>query len=151
MVVIAVGKRPASIPNLEAKPTSADGTAPARVWESRTPPPTKQMKAPTPQTPHQRGVREPGPSTLNTQPPARQQAAPHTTPRQHRPTNNKQQQPARHTTATNRQQQPARFNTHTTTNVAHSNPETYDTAPATQPTQRQHTCPPTLQRNRSLT
>ncbi len=57
------------------------------------------MKAPTPQTPHQRGERTPGPSTLNTQPPARQQAAPHTTPRQHRPTNNKQQQPARHTTA----------------------------------------------------
>ena len=38
VVVIAAGKRPVSIPNLEAKPTSADGTAPGRVWESRTPP-----------------------------------------------------------------------------------------------------------------
>ena len=38
MVVIAAGKRPVSIPNLEAKPASADGTAPGRVWESRTPP-----------------------------------------------------------------------------------------------------------------
>ena len=38
VVVIAAGKRPASIPNLEAKPASADGTAPGRVWESRTPP-----------------------------------------------------------------------------------------------------------------
>ena len=35
VVVIAAGKRPASIPNLEAKPASADGTAPGRVWESR--------------------------------------------------------------------------------------------------------------------
>ena len=38
VVVIAAGKRPAPIPNLEAKPASADGTAPGRVWESRTPP-----------------------------------------------------------------------------------------------------------------
>lgn len=32
------GETPGHIPNPEAKPTSADGTAPARVWESRTPP-----------------------------------------------------------------------------------------------------------------
>ena len=38
VVVIAAGKRPAPIPNLEAKHASADGTAPGRVWESRTPP-----------------------------------------------------------------------------------------------------------------
>ena len=38
VVVIAAGKRPASIPNLEAKPGSADGTATDRLWESRTPP-----------------------------------------------------------------------------------------------------------------
>ena len=38
VVVIAPGKRPASIPNLEAKPGSANGTATARLWESRTPP-----------------------------------------------------------------------------------------------------------------
>ncbi len=37
-VVIATGKRPVSIPNLEAKPVNADGTAPGRVWESRKPP-----------------------------------------------------------------------------------------------------------------
>ena len=33
-----------SFPNPEAKTASADGTAPARVWESRTPPPTPQEK-----------------------------------------------------------------------------------------------------------
>src|SRR5262245_48544576 len=32
------GETPGHIPNPEAKPSSADGTAPARVWESRTPP-----------------------------------------------------------------------------------------------------------------
>src|ERR1041384_6264004 len=32
------GETPGPIPNPEAKPSSADGTAPARVWESRTPP-----------------------------------------------------------------------------------------------------------------
>lgn len=37
-VVIATGKRPVPIPNPEAKPVSADGTALERVWESRTPP-----------------------------------------------------------------------------------------------------------------
>ena len=37
-MVTAPGKRPASIPNLEAKPGSANGTATARLWESRTPP-----------------------------------------------------------------------------------------------------------------
>src|SRR5439155_8199732 len=34
------GETPGHIPNPEAKPSSADGTAPARVWESRTPPNT---------------------------------------------------------------------------------------------------------------
>src|SRR3954468_24078618 len=32
------GGTPGPIPNPEAKPSSADGTAPGRVWESRTPP-----------------------------------------------------------------------------------------------------------------
>src|SRR5207249_2232964 len=32
------GETPGPIPNPEAKPASADGTAPGRVWESRTPP-----------------------------------------------------------------------------------------------------------------
>src|SRR5262245_63082271 len=32
------GETPGPIPNPEAKPSSADGTAPERVWESRTPP-----------------------------------------------------------------------------------------------------------------
>src|SRR3954454_11956985 len=32
------GETPGLIPNPEAKPSSADGTAPERVWESRTPP-----------------------------------------------------------------------------------------------------------------
>ena len=58
VVVIAAGKRPASIPNLEAKPASADGTAPGRVWESRTPPQhTSQMVGPGTQT-------VPGPTTF---------------------------------------------------------------------------------------
>ena len=34
----SVGETPGLIPNPEAKPNSADGTAPGRVWESRTPP-----------------------------------------------------------------------------------------------------------------
>lgn len=32
------GETPGNIPNPEAKPTNANGTAPDRVWESRTPP-----------------------------------------------------------------------------------------------------------------
>ena len=39
------GTRPAPIPNPEAKPDSADGTAPARVRESRTPPSTHHQPA----------------------------------------------------------------------------------------------------------
>src|SRR5699024_3862294 len=34
----SVGETPGPIPNPEAKTHSADGTAPGRVWESRTPP-----------------------------------------------------------------------------------------------------------------
>ena len=45
-VVTATGKRPAPIPNPEAKPDSADGTAPARVRESRTPPSTHHTAGP---------------------------------------------------------------------------------------------------------
>ena len=42
---IAAGTRPDfPFPNPEAKTASADGTAPARVWESRTPPPTQTHK-----------------------------------------------------------------------------------------------------------
>ena len=33
-----MGKRPVYIPNPEAKPFSADGTAGGTLWESRTPP-----------------------------------------------------------------------------------------------------------------
>jgi hypothetical protein len=33
-----VGETPGPIPNPEAKPFCADGTALVRVWESRTPP-----------------------------------------------------------------------------------------------------------------
>ena len=35
---IAKGERPGPIPNPEVKPSSADGTATERLWESRTPP-----------------------------------------------------------------------------------------------------------------
>ena len=46
VVVTAPGKRPAHIPNLEAKPGSADGTATDRLWESRTPPQHTQRERP---------------------------------------------------------------------------------------------------------
>ena len=36
----SVGETPGPIPNPEAKTHSADGTAPGRVWESRSPPDT---------------------------------------------------------------------------------------------------------------
>ncbi len=41
------GETPGPIPNPEAKPSSADGTALDRVWESRTPPNTHSRKPPT--------------------------------------------------------------------------------------------------------
>src|SRR5687768_2044629 len=56
----SVGETPGPIPNPEAKTHSADGTAPGRVWESRSPPDIHYSKAPT--TPS-------GPSLFNTQPP----------------------------------------------------------------------------------
>ena len=37
-VVDSRGETPGPIPNPEVKPTHADGTAPDREWESRTPP-----------------------------------------------------------------------------------------------------------------
>ena len=37
-VVDSGRETPGPIPNPEAKPTRADGTAPGRVWESKTPP-----------------------------------------------------------------------------------------------------------------
>ena len=64
VVVIAAGKRPVSIPNLEAKPASADGTAPGRVWESRTPPQQPSMVGPGTQT-------VPGPTTFYASPKTR--------------------------------------------------------------------------------
>src|SRR5437588_12154077 len=42
------GDTPGPIPNPEAKPSSADGTAPARVWESRTPPDNHPSRATPP-------------------------------------------------------------------------------------------------------
>ena len=42
------GETPGPIPNPEAKPFSANGTAPARVWESRTPPNTHPRKGEKP-------------------------------------------------------------------------------------------------------
>src|SRR5659263_659103 len=38
------GETPGPTPNPEAKPSSADGTAPARVWESRTPTTTFRLR-----------------------------------------------------------------------------------------------------------
>lgn len=55
-VTAAIARRetPGPIPNPEAKPLSADGTAPARVWESRTPPDTHSNKGHQ-AAPHTRG------------------------------------------------------------------------------------------------
>ena len=44
------GETPGPIPNPEAKPSSADGTAADRPWESRTPP--EHPTTPTPHAPH---------------------------------------------------------------------------------------------------
>src|SRR5687768_14534157 len=60
----SVGETPGPIPNPEAKTHSADGTAPGRVWESRSPPDINYSKAPTPPS---------GPSLFNHPP---QPAAP---------------------------------------------------------------------------
>lgn len=43
-VVIAAGKHPASIPNLEVKTARGEGTALGRVWETSTPPQTNTTK-----------------------------------------------------------------------------------------------------------
>ena len=43
-MTIASGKHPVSIPNLEVKPFSADGTATGRSWESRTSPDIHTVK-----------------------------------------------------------------------------------------------------------
>ena len=40
-VVVSGGVTPGPFPNPEAKPTCADGTAPGRVWESKSPPASK--------------------------------------------------------------------------------------------------------------
>src|SRR3954452_19990560 len=42
---------PGNIPNPEAKPLSADGTAPATGWESRTPPDNHSRRGPEPHAP----------------------------------------------------------------------------------------------------
>jgi hypothetical protein len=44
-VVYSGGETPGHIPNPEAKPASADGTALEMVWESRTPPDNTSKKA----------------------------------------------------------------------------------------------------------
>ena len=86
-------------PNPEAKTASADGTAPARVWESRTPPPAHHKEggpatgppffSRTPAThdhAHTQSIR--APATVNTRhahgaTPAQPQCAPHTRPHTH--------------------------------------------------------------------
>lgn len=51
------GATPGPIPNPEAKTPSADGTAPARVWESRTPPSTQPKEgSKAPHHPPRRGT-----------------------------------------------------------------------------------------------
>src|SRR3954462_10758551 len=55
---------PGHIPNPEAKPPSADGTAPATGWESRKPPDHHPKRGPSP--PAAGPVRMPPPSTGTT-------------------------------------------------------------------------------------
>ena len=43
----STGETPSNIPNLEAKPGSANGTATDRLWESRTPPQHNQPRGTT--------------------------------------------------------------------------------------------------------
>ena len=49
-VVDGGGETPGPIPNPEAKPARADGTAPGREWESRLPP-TQQLHTQAPAAP----------------------------------------------------------------------------------------------------
>lgn len=104
-----VGETPGTIPNPEAKPHSADGTAPGRVWESRTPPQQHHtLKAPPPLSgggafnqfhPHtQHTNTNPGPeparphatpATTNNPPDPRPRPAPH----RHTPTHASIQKP----------------------------------------------------------
>ncbi len=60
---------PGPIPNPEVKPPSADGTAHASVWESKTPPDTQNHKCP--HTPQTRVGAQPHPTTT---PPTREHA-----------------------------------------------------------------------------
>src|SRR5436305_13020337 len=58
------GETPGHIPNPEAKPSSADGTAPERVWESRTPPNTPNVEGRT-QPCGPRRISHPRPTTAH--------------------------------------------------------------------------------------
>ena len=51
-VVNSGGETPGPIPNPEAKPANADGTAPGRVWESRKPPTNNNTNPKHPRTRH---------------------------------------------------------------------------------------------------
>ena len=82
----SVGETPGPIPNPEAKTHSADGTAPGRVWESRSPPdnhytvespnhtvgalPHLTPKTRTPRTQNQDPPADPAPKTPPPAPPA---------------------------------------------------------------------------------
>src|SRR3954452_16655951 len=66
----SAGETPGPIPNPEAKTRSADGTAPGRVWESRTPPHHTTRNGPR--------QRRQGPHRFNPPPPPR---GPHVSPR----------------------------------------------------------------------
>ena len=61
----STGETPSTIPNLEAKPGSANGTATDRLWESRTPPQHNKTRGTAP--PH--GVPSLSTSTPTTSPP----------------------------------------------------------------------------------
>ena len=60
------GETPGPIPNPEAKPSSADGTALDRVWESRTPPNTISQNTPRPPGPGVFCISKPHPTKHHT-------------------------------------------------------------------------------------
>ena len=123
---IAAGTRPDfPFPNPEAKTASADGTAPARVWESRTPPPTQTHK--------RRGARTAGPPFRlpHTRPHTRRHTRRHT----HRPTRTQQAAYRQgHTTHDTRATAANRASPH-----SHTTPPPHNPNPTTQRTEGNQT------------
>src|SRR3977135_543196 len=68
------GETPLPIPNRAVKPHSADGTWPARAWESRSPPVLPSLREPTPEAALCRSLPAGGSSTPGESFPGRRRA-----------------------------------------------------------------------------